>query len=102
SDQYVIETEGSRLFIETNYQAPNSKVVWVDAANPSFENWKDLISETENTLSTSAGGGKIFASYLVDVKTQVKQYDLNGKFEREIELPGIGTANGFSGWKDDS
>lgn len=101
SDQYVIETEGSRLFIETNYQAPNSKVVWVDAANPSYENWKDLIPETENTLSTSAGGGKIFASYLVDVKTQVKQYDLNGKFEREIQLPGIGTANGFSGWKDD-
>lgn len=101
SDQYVIETEGSRLFIETNYQAPNSKVVWVDAANPSYENWKDLILETENTLSTSAGGGKIFASYLVDVKTQVKQYDLNGKFEREIQLPGIGTANGFSGWKDD-
>jgi prolyl oligopeptidase len=102
SDQNVIETEGSRLFIETNYQAPNSKVVWVDAANPSYENWKDLIPETENTLSTSAGGGKIFASYLVDVKTQVKQYDLNGKFEREIELPGIGTANGFSGWKDDA
>ncbi|MBX2968723.1 MAG: S9 family peptidase [Cyclobacteriaceae bacterium] len=101
SDQYVIETEGSRLFIETNYQAPNSKVVWVDAANPSYENWKDLIPETENTLSTSAGGGKIFASYLVDVKTQVKQYDLNGKFEREIELPDIGTANGFGGWKDD-
>jgi prolyl oligopeptidase len=101
SDQNVIETEGSRLFIETNYQAPNSKVVWVDAANPSYENWKDLIPETENTLSTSAGGGKIFASYLVDVKTQVKQYDLNGKFEREIELPGIGTANGFGGWKDD-
>lgn len=89
------------MFIETNYQAPNSKVVWVDAANPSYENWKDLIPETENTLSTSAGGGKIFASYLVDVKTQVKQYDLNGKFEREIQLPSIGTANGFSGWKDD-
>jgi prolyl oligopeptidase len=102
SDQYVVETDGSRLFIETNYQAPNSKVVWVDASNPSYENWKDLIPETENTLSTSAGGGKIFASYLVDVKTQVKQYDLNGKLEREIELPGIGTANGFGGWKNDT
>ena len=101
SDQYVIESEGSKLIIETNYKAPNSKVVWVDAANPSYENWKDLIPETENSLSTSAGGGKIFASYLVDVKTQVKQYDLNGKLEREIELPGIGTASGFGGWKDD-
>lgn len=101
SDQNVIETDGSRLIIETNYNAPNSKVVWVDAANPSYENWKDLIPETENTLNSSAGGGKIFARYLVDVKTQVKQYDLNGKFEREIELPGIGTASGFGGWKDD-
>ncbi|NJN42217.1 MAG: S9 family peptidase [Flammeovirgaceae bacterium] len=102
SDQGVIETNGSRLFIETNYNAPNSKVVWVDAANPSYENWKDLIPETENTLSTSAGGGKIFARYLVDVKTKVIQYDLNGKQEREVELPGIGTAGGFSGWKDDA
>lgn len=101
SDQFVIESQGSKLILETNYKAPNSKVVWVDAANPSFENWKDLIPETENSLNTSTGGGKIFASYLVDVKTQVKQYDLNGKLERDIELPGIGTANGFGGWKDD-
>ena len=100
-DLGVVETDGSRLIIETNHNAPNSKVVWVDASNPSYENWKDLIPETENTLNTSAGGGKIFASYIVDVKTQMKQYDLNGKFEREIELPGIGTASGLSGWKDD-
>jgi prolyl oligopeptidase len=101
SDQFVIENEGSKLIIETNLNAPNSKVVSVDASNPSFENWQDLIPETENSLSTSTGGGKIFASYLVDVKTQIKQYDLNGKLERDIELPGIGTANGFGGWKDD-
>lgn len=101
SDQNVIESEGSKLIIETNHEAPNSKVVWVDAANPSYENWKDLIPETENSLTTSAGGGKVFAFYLVDVKTQVKQYDLNGKLEREVELPGIGTASGFGGWKDD-
>ncbi len=101
SDQYVIENDGSKLIIETNLNAPNSKVVWVDASNPSFENWKDLIPETENSLSTSTGGGKIFAQYLVDVKTQIKQYDLNGKMERDIKLPGIGTAGGFGGWKDD-
>ncbi|MBL7861152.1 MAG: S9 family peptidase [Cyclobacteriaceae bacterium] len=101
SDQYVIDNDGSKLIIETNFNAPNSKVVSVDAANPSFENWKNLIPETENSLSTSTGGGKIFARYLVDVKTQIKQYDLNGKLEREIELPGIGTASGFGGWRDD-
>jgi len=101
SDQFVIENEGSKLIIETNYNAPNSKVVSVDASNPSFENWQDLIIETENSLSTSVGGGKIFASYLVDVKTQIKQYDLNGKLERDLELPGLGSAGGLGGWKDD-
>lgn len=101
SDQYVVDNDGSKLIIYTNLNAPNSKVVWVDASNPSFENWKDLISETENSLNTSTGGGKIFAHYLVDVKTQIKQYDLNGKLEREVELPGMGTAYGFGGWKDD-
>jgi len=35
------------------------------------------------------------------VKTQVKQFDLKGKSEREIELPGIGTANGFAGKETD-
>ncbi|HEU5290624.1 MAG TPA: S9 family peptidase, partial [Cyclobacteriaceae bacterium] len=101
SDQSVIDNNGSKLIIETNYKAPNSKVVWVDAANPSFENWKDLIPETKNSLNTSTGGGKIFARYLVDVKTQIKQYDRDGKLEREVELPGIGSANGFGGWSDD-
>ena len=101
SDQSVIDNDGSKLIIETNLNAPNSKVVWVDAANPSYENWQDLIPETKNSLNTSTGGGKIFARYLVDVKTQIKQYDRNGKLEREVELPGIGTANGLGGWNDD-
>ncbi|MBX2900885.1 MAG: S9 family peptidase [Cyclobacteriaceae bacterium] len=101
SDQSVIENNGSKLIIETNLNAPNAKVVWVDAANPGYENWKDLIAETTNVLNTASSGGKIFAFYLVDVKTQVKQYNLEGKLEREVQLPGIGTAGGFGGWSDD-
>ena len=97
----IIANDGDRLIIETNLKAPNSRVVEVSLAKPTPENWKDIIPETENVLNTSTGGGKIFANYLVDVKTQVKQYDMKGKLEREIELPGIGTASGFGGWKAD-
>ncbi|HTJ49361.1 MAG TPA: prolyl oligopeptidase family serine peptidase [Cyclobacteriaceae bacterium] len=97
----IITNDGTRLFIETNLNAPNSKVVVADLANPTPEHWKDLIPETENVLNTSTGGGKIFANYMVDVKTQVKQFDLNGKLERDIELPGIGTAGGFSAKHND-
>lgn len=100
SDTYVIENEGSKLFIVTNRNAPNGKIVTVDASNPKPENWKDFIPETEHVLSPSTGGGYFFTEYMVDAVSQVKQYDYNGKLVREIDLPGVGTANGFGTKKD--
>ena len=101
SDTYVTDNVGSKLIIVTNLDAPNMRVVTVDAANPAPANWKDLIPETENVLSPSTGGGFIFANYMVDAVSQVKQYDYNGKLVREIELPGIGSAGGFGAKKED-
>lgn len=101
SDTYVMDNVGSKLIIVTNLDAPNMRVVTVDASNPAPENWKDLIPETENVLSPSTGGGFIFANYMVDAVSQVKQYDYNGKLVREIELPGIGSAGGFGAKKED-
>src|SRR5699024_3530996 len=70
--------------------------------NPTSENWEDLIAETEEVLDVSTGGGKIFASCLKDATSQVKQYNSDGELEREIELPGIGTAGGFGAKEKDS
>ena len=100
-DHVVIGNEGARLFIQTNLDAPNRKVVETNASNPSPDQWKDLIPETENVLNAATGGGKIFASYMIDAKTSVKQYDLQGEMEREIELPGIGSAYGFNARRED-
>lgn len=91
----IIDNVGSKLFIYTNLNAPNGRVVTVDAAKPGVENWKELIRETENVLSPSSGGGKLFANYIKDAVSLVLQYDRNGKLEHEIKLPGIGSANGF-------
>src|SRR5690606_22562540 len=101
TDTSVIENVGSTLYLITNKNAPNQKIVTVDASNPSPENWKDLIPETENVLSVSTGGGYIFARYMVDAVSKVLQYDYNGKLVREIELPGVGSAGGFGGKKED-
>jgi prolyl oligopeptidase len=101
SQQGILTNDGSRLFIETNLNAPNNRLVSVDFSKPTVENWKDVIPETENVLSTSSGGGYLFADYTVDVKTAVKQYDMNGKFIRDVELPGIGSAGGFGAKRDD-
>jgi prolyl oligopeptidase len=98
----VIDNDGSRLIIETNLNAPNSRVVEVDFSKPTPENWRDIIAETEEPIqSISTAGHKLFVSYLKDAKSQIKQFDNKGKLEREIELPGIGSAGGFGGrWED--
>ncbi|WP_047548956.1 prolyl oligopeptidase family serine peptidase [Psychroserpens sp. Hel_I_66] len=101
SDTYVIENEGSKLFLVTNLNAPNKKIVTVDAANPSPENWTDFIPETKNVLSPSTGGGYFFTEYMVDAVSKVMQYDYDGKLVREVELPGVGSAGGFGAKKED-
>ncbi|MBT8260161.1 MAG: prolyl oligopeptidase family serine peptidase, partial [Bacteroidia bacterium] len=101
SDTYVIDNVGSKLYLVTNLDAPNKKIVTVDASNPTPENWKDFIPETEYVLSPSSGGGYFFAEYMVDAISQVKQYDYDGNLVREIELPGFGNAGGFGGKKED-
>ncbi len=101
TDSYIIENVGSKLYIVTNMDAPNRKIVTVDASNPTPENWVDFIPETENVLSPSTGGGYFFAEYMVDAVSKVLQYDYDGKLVREVELPGIGSANGFSTKKEE-
>lgn len=101
SDNYVIENVGSKLFIVTNRNAPNKKIVTVDASKPEMENWVDFIAETEHVLSPNTGGGYFFAEYMVDAISKIMQYDYDGKLIREVKLPGLGSASGFGGKKDD-
>ncbi|WP_304133198.1 prolyl oligopeptidase family serine peptidase [Mesonia mobilis] len=101
TDTYVIENEGSKLYLVTNKNAPNKKIVTVDAANPSPENWVDFIPETENVLSPSTGGGYFFAEYMEDAVSAVKQYDYEGNLVREVDLPGLGSVGGFGGKKEE-
>lgn len=102
SDTGVMDNDGSKLFIVTNLNAPNRRVVTVDVSNPTPENWVDLIPETKNVLSPSIAGKYIFATYMEDATSTVKQYDREGKLVREIELPGVGTASGFSAKKEET
>jgi len=102
NDHSVLDNEGTKFYLVTNYNAPNKKVVTFDLNNPKMENWVDFIPETENVLSPSTGGGYIFAEYMKDAVTFVQQYDYTGKLIRDIELPGIGTAGGFGGKKEET
>ena len=101
SDSYVIDSEENNLFISTDLNAPNKKVVKANVNNPTPNNWVDLIPETKNVLNISTGSGYFFAEYMKDAVSQVKQYDTKGNFIREINLPGLGSAGGFNGKKED-
>jgi prolyl oligopeptidase len=97
SDTYLAQNNQSKLYLVTNFNAPNKKVVSVDAKNPSVENWEDFIPETENVLNLSSGAGYFFVNYMVDAVSKVFQYDYEGNLVREVNLPGIGTCTGFNG-----
>ena len=100
SDSYVIENSGDKLYIVTNLNAPNQRIITVDAKNPTTDNWQDFIPETENVLSPGTGSGYFFAEYMKDAVSVVKQYDYDGKLVREVELPGVGSVGGFGGKKE--
>ena len=102
NDHYLLDSDGDRLFIVTNLNAPNQKVVEVNASKPEQKYWKDFIPETDYVLSPSSGSGFIFAEYMVDAISKIHQYDSKGTNLGEVSLPGVGSVSGFSGEKEDA
>jgi prolyl oligopeptidase len=99
-EEGILDSKGGLLYILTNRNAPNFRLVKVSADNPAPQNWKDVIPESKNVLQVSKAGGYLFATYMDDVKNRVFQYDYDGHKIREIGLPAAGTAYGFAGLKD--
>jgi prolyl oligopeptidase len=104
NDSYgVVDNVGDMLLVETNRNAPNGRVVLVDPKRPEEADWKDVLPERPEPLQgVTTAGGRIFATYLKDVTTHAYVYDMTGKLEREVELPGPGIAGGFGGNTDDT
>lgn len=100
SDTGYIGSKGEYIYLVTNLDAPNKRVVKVKAENPSPEYWVDVIPETENVLNISTAGGYMFARYIKDAVSMVQQYDFDGNKVRDIELPEVGSAGGFGGKKE--
>jgi prolyl oligopeptidase len=101
-DYSFIDEADGRFLISTNDGALNQKIVSVDPKNPSKENWKTIIDEKpENISSISSAGGKLFITYLKDVTSRVYVFDYSGKLEKEVVLPALGSAGGFFGEKND-
>ncbi|WP_337872553.1 prolyl oligopeptidase family serine peptidase [Ignavibacterium sp.] len=98
----VVDNVGDKILVLTDYKAPKYRLILIDPTNPSRENWKNVIPETDNVLqSVSIIGEKIVATYMQVASHHVYLFNLDGKPEGEIKLPALGTV-GLSGRRDDS
>lgn len=98
----VVKHLNDKFLVITDIDAPNYRLIEVDLANPAKENWTDVIPESDNLLEgVSTGGGKLFASYLEKATTRIYQLDYDGSNRTQIELPGLGSAGGFSGKEEE-
>lgn len=103
-DFQVVDNIGDKLVILTNHKAPNQRLILVNSEHPEESFWETLIAEDSSDVLQSAGlmGGKIVCQYLHNASSAVRIYSLEGKFEREIALPEIGTVGEIRGKKEDN
>ena len=98
---FVGKVDGE-LFFRTNRDAPRNRLIAIDVDDPNPERWREVIPQADEVLDgVSLVGGRIIADYLQDAQTVVKVFDPDGNRSGTVNLPGIGTANGFAGKFDD-
>ncbi|MFM7427155.1 MAG: prolyl oligopeptidase family serine peptidase [Elainella sp.] len=99
----LIDNEGTTFWFQTDWEAPRSRVVAIDITQPDKARWREVIPQADETLEgVGLLNHQFVASYLKDAHTQVKIFDLNGSLIREVELPGVGSAGGFGGKREDT
>lgn len=100
ADYTVVGNDGATFFLRTDKGASRSKLV---AYNLENKQWRDLVPEAAETLNgVSFINNQFVANYMKDASTQIRIYDINGKFVRNVDLPGLGIAGGFGGEREDT
>ncbi len=103
NEYFVVDNLGDNLLVLTNENAPNRKLVLIDPKSPAAKNRKDIIPEKEEVLeSVVLAGNQMFAQYMKDATNRIYAYDMEGKLLQEVQLPGLGTLEGFNGEKTDN
>ena len=98
----VLENVRDELLVFTDKDAPNGRVIRIDPANPAADNWKTIIAEKPEPIDiVQVAGSKVMVTYMKDVASRAYVHNLEGTFENEIPLPGLGSAGGFGGNMDD-
>lgn len=99
----VLDNDGDTFWVQTDLDAPRGKLIAIDLSNRDRTNWQEIIAEAPETLeSVGVLNNQFVADYLQNARSQIKIFNLDGSFVREVELPGIGSAGGFGGKRQDT
>ena len=103
AEYQFIDNDGPVFWIKTSLDATRGRLIAIDTRRPQRENWKTLVPQGPDKLEfVGVVNNSFLLSYLKDAKTEVRVHDLEGKFLRAVDLPGIGTAAGFGGKRHDA
>ena len=98
-----IDNDGTVFWFQTDLDAPRGRVIAIDTKNPARKQWQEIIPQAAETLEgVGLLNNQFVAEYLQDAHTQIKIFGLTGSFVREVTLPGIGSAGGFGGKREDT
>ncbi|HEY4263584.1 MAG TPA: S9 family peptidase, partial [Schlesneria sp.] len=100
-DYSFIGNNGPVFYFVTDLEAPRKRIIAIDTRKPT-EIHEVVPQTTETLVGADIVGNQFVLTYLKDARTQVKMHELDGKFIREVQFPGIGTASGFGGKRTDT
>ncbi len=96
-----IGNAGDMFYFRTDLNAPRGRVIAIDIRRPNVPPGARSSAQTAETLEfVSLLGGRLVAGYMEDAASKVSVYSLDGKFERVVALPGLGSVAGFGGRAD--
>ena len=97
-----VGNDGPVFWFLTDLNSPRGRLIAIDTRSPGRPMWKELIPQSTATLqSVSVVADRFVANYLHDAHSEIKQFRLDGSFDKDIALPGLGTAGGFGGRRAD-
>jgi prolyl oligopeptidase len=101
--QFSVVPFGGRFFVQTDDGAPRGRVMVADPAYPERAGWREVVPEHPSAAlqATQVVGGRLVLSYLENAASAIRIHGTDGRFERAVALPGIGSASGFSGQEGD-
>jgi prolyl oligopeptidase len=98
-----IDNVGSTVYMQTDLDASRGRIIAIDLANPARENWKEVIPQAAEVIDgVGLVNDQLVVTYSKDAHHILKIFSRDGKFQKEIPLPTVGSVGGASGRREDT